>query len=137
MTAESRERACPYCMEAIGADASKCKHCGSAVAPTRPSHGGICPYCKGQIHAEATRCKHCRSDVRNPEGPDCGCGGGVALRARPVSSVSAGSTDCLLGYVRCRRELGRLGVPDHDAIDFCAFQHWGCTVRNAFLDQLL
>ena len=41
--------------------------------------------------------------------------------------------DCLSVYARCRQELGQLGVPDQDAIAFCAFSHWGYTVRNAEL----
>ena len=52
---------CPYCKEEIKADAIKCKHCGSKLATTRPSHEGTCPYCKEEIHKEAIKCKHCQS----------------------------------------------------------------------------
>ena len=53
--------ACPYCKEDIKSDAVKCKHCGSQIILTRPSHDGICPYCKETIRSEANKCKHCKS----------------------------------------------------------------------------
>lgn len=63
MSNQSTTRACPYCKEEVRADAAKCKHCGAAIAPEKPDHGGTCPYCKEQIHREAIRCKHCHADL--------------------------------------------------------------------------
>lgn len=72
---------CPYCKEEIKPDAIKCKHCGSKLAATKPSHEGICPYCKEQINPEAIKCKHCKSVVgqknqflQEATGSGCGCG---------------------------------------------------------------
>lgn len=77
MDESERTRDCPYCKEEIKADAVKCKHCGSSVAPSQPTHGGICPYCKEAIKPEAIRCRHCQSAVGGePQGStDCGCHG--------------------------------------------------------------
>ena len=63
MDVEDGTRECPYCRELIKSDAIKCRHCSSAVAPDKASHGGICPYCKEQIHVEAIKCKHCGEAV--------------------------------------------------------------------------
>ncbi|KAF5420138.1 MAG: Double zinc ribbon [Candidatus Methanocomedens sp.] len=68
---ESKTRECPYCKEEILADAIKCKHCGSKLSPTMPSHEGTCPYCKEEIHREAIKCKHCQSILTTEV--DCGC----------------------------------------------------------------
>lgn len=73
MENESKPRECPYCKEEIKSEAIKCKHCGSAIAPERPSHEGTCPHCKEQIQPEAIRCKHCKSDLRVSEGHPCRC----------------------------------------------------------------
>jgi hypothetical protein len=73
MDTESKTRDCPYCKEEIKAEATKCKHCGSSVAPETLSHGGTCPYCKEQIHLEAIKCKHCGSDLRSGLSSGCGC----------------------------------------------------------------
>ena len=78
---KSTTRECPYCKEAIRADATKCKHCGSSVMAETPAHEGICPYCKEQINPEAVKCKHCKS-ILGPTVPlgqgthsfGCGCG---------------------------------------------------------------
>src|SRR5687768_5408570 len=77
MEQQPTSRECPYCREDIRADAVKCKHCGSRVSPSQPSHGGTCPYCKEEIHPEAIRCKHCKSWLsdESPEYRAC-CGGG-------------------------------------------------------------
>lgn len=66
-------RQCPFCKEAIHADAVKCKFCGSQVEPTRLDHGGTCPFCKESINPQALICKHCRSHL----GPSkaCSCAG--------------------------------------------------------------
>ncbi len=79
MAKASKTRDCPYCKEEIRDDATKCKHCGSSVAPERPSHEGTCPYCKEQIHSEAIKCKHCKSDFRSGATSDCGCNQPQAL----------------------------------------------------------
>lgn len=68
MATESKTRSCPYCKETIHADAVKCKHCGSRLAPAGPTHGGTCPYCKEEIHPDATKCKHCKSVLTDEAG---------------------------------------------------------------------
>ena len=53
---------CPFCFQEIRANATKCKHCGSAIARVAvPEHGGTCPSCREEIHPEALKCQHCRS----------------------------------------------------------------------------
>lgn len=150
MTHEQNVRSCPYCKEPIKADAIKCKHCASSVTPAAPRHEGICPYCKEEIHPEATRCRHCQSDLRSFPAADCGCVRGAAdtpllLAAaatlnpggfgRPFGELF-GDFDCLGAYGRCRDGLRVLGVPDEDAIRWCAFKYWGCTVRRGFYESL-
>jgi hypothetical protein len=95
MDHESTSRECPYCKEEIKAAANKCKHCGSAIAPERPSHEGTCPYCKEQIQPEAIRCKHCKSDLRaSLEGHSCGCKGNHSEDAATFPfRLQAGSID--------------------------------------------
>jgi hypothetical protein len=136
MATANEERSCPYCKEMIHADAIKCRYCGSALAPERPPHGGTCPYCKEQINPEAVRCRYCRSDLLGASGSGCACGGGVAGQA-PVTRLADGGTgdflgitDCLQGYVNCRRALNQLGVTDEQSIRDCAFGYWGCSVWN-------
>lgn len=69
------ERQCPFCKEHIKAEAVKCKHCGSSVAPERAAHEGTCPFCKEHINPEATICKHCKSLLTGETvAKDCGCG---------------------------------------------------------------
>src|ERR1051325_3794946 len=63
---DSRLIACPYCRESIEAQASKCKHCGSALASSQPMHRGTCPYCKESIKPDAVKCRHCKSDLLPP-----------------------------------------------------------------------
>lgn len=85
---EAEATQCPFCKEEVKEGAVKCKHCGSQLAPSAPSHGGTCPMCKEPVHPEAVKCKHCGSmigptargsgaSVGLPEA-DCGCGGGGA-----------------------------------------------------------
>lgn len=69
-------RLCPYCKEEIKSEAVRCKHCGSSVAPEKPSHGGTCPYCKEPINEDAIKCKHCGSMVAQTTtyaASGCGC----------------------------------------------------------------
>jgi len=68
MAEQRKTRECPFCKEAIKAEATKCKHCGSRVSQERPTHEGTCPYCKEDINPDAIKCKHCGSYV----GPDRG-----------------------------------------------------------------
>lgn len=76
MASEYETRACPYCKEDIKATALKCKHCGSQVSPSMPSHGGTCPYCKEEIKTEAIKCKHCQSSlIGGARQAGCGCVG--------------------------------------------------------------
>jgi RNA polymerase subunit RPABC4/transcription elongation factor Spt4 len=141
MTTDSGERACPYCKEMIHADAIKCRHCGSAVVPERPPHGGTCPYCKEQINPEAVRCKYCRSDLLSPEGPACACRGSIAsqavmarLRWPPTGQI--GLRDCIREYAQCRSDLLGMGVPYADAVRWCASDHWECTVWNNVFEDI-
>ena len=69
--AEDATRECPFCKEAIKAEAIKCKHCRSAVKPEIPPHGGICPFCKEEIKPEAIKCKHCGSMVDGSDKSGC------------------------------------------------------------------
>lgn len=94
----SETRECPYCKETIKDDAVKCKHCGSGVAPKKPSHGGICPYCKEEINTEAIRCKHCKSILVNSSEVDCTCNAQSksVLSQAPVSHMSTTPTSELL-----------------------------------------
>jgi Double zinc ribbon len=64
--AETTMRECPYCREDINAEATKCRHCGSPVAPEHPPHKGVCPQCKESIRPDAVVCKHCRSWIGGP-----------------------------------------------------------------------
>jgi hypothetical protein len=98
MDTEGKTRDCPYCKEEIKADAVKCKHCRSSVAPVTPSHGGICPYCKEQIHTEAIKCKHCGSDLRGGLSPECGCRQQVTNYQFAPSSAQGLSQTAQIGY---------------------------------------
>jgi hypothetical protein len=122
MATESKTRACPYCKEEIKADAVRCKHCRSAVAPEKPAHGGTCPYCKEAIHPEAIKCKHCGSSVGPAPGGEgcaeamaspskpCGCGGAPeASFGKPRPGLRAGEgevLDQLLAQVSQRSSHG-------------------------------
>ena len=68
---------CPFCREDIKAEATKCKHCGSAVKKEAPDHGGTCPYCMEDIKPEAIKCKHCQSTLFS-DGAGCNCHGEVS-----------------------------------------------------------
>lgn len=97
MTPGTRE--CPFCKEEIKADAIKCKHCGSAVAPERPSHGGTCPYCKEAINPDAVKCKHCGSMVGGPGQAGCaGCGQGVNVLPRGPGVADSGMAPGALSH---------------------------------------
>jgi hypothetical protein len=63
VVAKDSVRACPYCREEIPGDATRCRHCGSAVVPETPGHEGKCPFCLSQIDPKATICRYCRSYV--------------------------------------------------------------------------
>lgn len=76
---------CPFCREEIRIDAIKCKHCGSSVAPEKPTHRGICPYCKEQIHPEAIKCRHCQSNLRAADGSEGDSG--MQLPPTPASAT--------------------------------------------------
>lgn len=88
MNSDAGTRSCPYCKEEIKADAVRCKHCRSDLAPERPSHGGACPYCKESIHPEAIKCRHCGSMLGPERGPAgcAGCGG-------PPPAMQAANTE--------------------------------------------
>jgi hypothetical protein len=97
MTSEIKTRDCPFCKEEVRADAIKCKHCGSSVAPEMPSHEGICPYCKEQIHLEAIICKHCKSWI----------GMIVELLVRSSSPESYASNVAYLAIPGLQRDYGQ------------------------------
>jgi hypothetical protein len=107
--AETKE--CPYCKEEIKPDAVKCKHCGSRLAPERPSHGGICPYCKEQVHPEAIKCKNCGSWIgasATDRREGCGCCGGLQ-QADPLRMIMRRRADGPRDPIGCRDCLDRVG----------------------------
>ena len=71
MSKEIEDRACPYCKEMVKANAIKCKHCHSSIAPEQPQHEGTCPYCKESINPEAIKCKHCQTMLLAKQGCEC------------------------------------------------------------------
>lgn len=89
---ESNARECPYCKEEIKADAIRCKHCRSTVAPEKPTHSGTCPYCKEAIHPEAIKCKHCGSAVGPQDGCQ-GCGESQTMRRVPMQYMRVPGRD--------------------------------------------
>lgn len=114
MAAKAGKRACPYCKEDIKADALKCKHCRSRLAPESPSHEGICPYCKESIHPQALKCKHCHSIVISLTTSGEGCAdvmmsaAPVGLRQRRMGSfpIPPGDLKCALEYLDCLDRYG-------------------------------
>lgn len=89
MTTENTTQDCPYCKEEIMAGAVKCKHCGSKLAATKPSHEGICPYCKEEILIDAIKCKHCKSSLLDSKDKSgCGCGEESETPREPNDSVA-------------------------------------------------
>jgi Double zinc ribbon len=119
-------RQCPYCKELIKSEAVKCKHCGSAVSPERPSHGGSCPYCKEQVHPEAIKCKHCKSSLVAGSPGDCGCNKGqesllrqAVSRRLPATgtSLTQSASSALLGAQRSGNHIILGGPLDpHDPL---------------------
>ena len=110
--AADETRSCPYCKEEIKADAVRCKHCRSSLAPEQAPHGGTCPYCKEAIHPEAVKCKHCGSALGPKAGCE-GCGGSpqvadpalslMALRAGGAGGIGGtGVLDCGTKLMLCR-----------------------------------
>lgn len=93
-------RPCPLCKELIHPAATRCKHCGSTVAPARLEHGGTCPLCKEAIHPEAVVCKHCRSDLRDRA--ECSCTQtGMQARRMSVTPVGQCQTWCVGATLMC------------------------------------
>jgi hypothetical protein len=83
-TTDTRE--CPFCKEEIKAEAIKCKHCGSRLAPEEPSHGGACPYCKEDVKPDAIKCKHCGSFI-GPGSSDAAASTGCSDCSEPASMM--------------------------------------------------
>lgn len=120
MATESKTRNCPYCREEIKADAVRCKHCRSAVAPEKPAHGGTCPYCKEAIHPEAIKCKHCGSSVGPAPGGQ-GCAEAVASPSKPCGCGGAPEA----GFLAAPRRPGGTGSSDLD----CALARAKCSIN--------
>ncbi len=107
MPPEAGLRECPYCKEEIKADAIRCKHCRSSVAPEKPTHGGTCPYCKEAIHPEAVKCKHCGADVGPTGTGSSGCCEGCA-KSSQVHLPGVGFTPT--GSGRAGQPAGGIGA---------------------------
>jgi hypothetical protein len=111
MTGDYETRSCPYCKEDVRLAAVKCKHCGSRLSPSMPSHGGTCPCCKEEIKPEAIKCRHCHSLlIPSARSGQCGCAGLVPR------SVGAPHLDT--GSARTRR-LGPAGIAPKDCYSLC------------------
>jgi hypothetical protein len=128
VAAEGETRACPYCKEEIKADAVRCKHCRSTLAPEQPRHEGTCPYCKESIHAEAVKCKHCGSAV-GPMAAHAGCEGcgespapaamSDLRRTRGGGPGAGSSRECYTKYILCRMTCGLRHPDDPMMFDAC------------------
>lgn len=92
MNEMAETRQCPYCKEEIKAEAIRCKHCRSSVAPEKASHGGTCPYCRETVHPDAIKCKHCGASLAPAGSPEGGCQGcGEAPASRSPQAVQTES----------------------------------------------
>lgn len=121
MTKKEEKRSCPYCKEEIKADAIKCKHCSSSVAPEKAPHEGKCPYCKEAIHPGAAKCKHCKSRLDMSSGEPVSRDGGNATAFASVSNPMRGVGDAIAAVT------SSLGIkPCH-----------GCTQRQEWLNSRL
>lgn len=126
--ADDETRQCPFCKEQINSGATKCKHCGSRVEPTRLEHGGKCPFCKEQIHPEAVVCKHCKSNLQASQEYSCshpgqmrmafaGARGGLSAARGQCQTWCEGSTLICACPVRTPYGQGLLIYPCGTCID--------------------
>lgn len=112
---DDEPRECPFCKEEIKRDAVKCKHCGSAVQPMMPEHGGTCPFCKEAIQPGAIICKHCKSSLVGGQSlvsspfmavGGCGCRGSsanelAAMQRQPGGRPGTFGGDLNVGEREC------------------------------------
>jgi hypothetical protein len=133
---ESATRTCDYCREEVKPEAIKCKHCGSRLAPEKPSHGGTCPFCKEQIAADALKCKHCKSALlgaaKGDEGCDCGTGGrGAGVPMSMARLINVGGMGGMRGMGG-----GVWTDPGHDCWGRCVDDYVFCRLHSPVPDFL-
>lgn len=125
MANSGEDTTCPFCKEEVKADATKCKHCKSAIGADKPQHEGKCPYCKEDIKPEAVKCKHCQSMLVDGKGSaeGCDCETPKISFAEGFRGTSGGQAETLRQLVALRAGAGRLG----GGFGYAPICDWDCT----------